>query len=84
MGGGFNYSDIPFVFVLIFYVLYVFFQRAGSRMTFALALFFLVWMGLSYVPTGAGRVTERIGEWFYLFFLFAIIQCGYENKKFRS
>ena len=35
-------------------------------------------MGLSYVKTGSGEVTERMGEWFYLFFLAGIIHYSKE------
>jgi len=71
IAGTFSYSDWPFVVLLLTFVL-------GRKTTVFFALCLLVWMGLSYVPTGAGPVTERIGEWFYLFFLFGLIQYGYE------
>ncbi len=81
MGGAFNYSDIPFALVFVVYLLHVFWERTHGKMAFALALFFLFWMGLSYIPTGAGQITERMGEWFYLFFVLGVIQSSLELRR---
>lgn len=80
----FGYSDVPFVLGFFVYLLFVFIQRSTSKQAFALSLFFLLWMGLSYVPTGPGMVTERIGEWFYLFFIFGIGQYSIESWNQKS
>lgn len=72
--GFFNYGDLPFLVGFTLYVLFVVTEHSGSRMTLCIALFLLLWMGLSYIPTGAGKVTERVGEWFYLFFVFGLVQ----------
>lgn len=74
VAGTFSQSDLAFVLGLFFYFLFVFLQKSSSKTAFGFALFFLIWMGLSYVPTGAGVVTERMGEWFFLFFLLGLIQ----------
>lgn len=77
IAGAFSHSDLPFLAVFLTFSL-------GRKGTFAFALFLLAWMGLSYIPTGAGAVTERIGEWFYLFFVFGLIQYGYEVFRLRK
>jgi hypothetical protein len=70
----FSYSDVPFVIGIVCYLVFVYIQRASSQSVFTLALFFLLWMGASYVPTGPSKITERIGEWFYIFFALGITQ----------
>ena len=83
LAGTFSYSDFAFGLALLLYAIFLFIQRSTSRATFLLAIFFLIWMGLSYVPTGAGTVTERIGEWFYIFYVVGLIQYlkeVYESK----
>ena len=72
--GFFSYSDVPFIIVFSLYFLFLFIQKGTSKVSFVMALFLLVYMGISYIPTGAGRITERIGEWFYLFFIVGLIQ----------
>ena len=79
--GTFFFSDVPFALVLALYLIFVLIQRAKSRTTFVFVLFFIIWMGLSYIPTGAGQTTERVGEWFYLFFVFGLIQYAIESWK---
>ena len=71
--GVFNYSDDPFFIAFFLYALFIFIQKGTSRLSFIITIYFLTLMGLSYVPTGPGRVTERIGEWFYLFFVCGLI-----------
>jgi len=78
LAGTFNYGDISFAIVFALYIIFIAIQHAKSKTTFVIAFLFLIWMGLSYLPTGAGQVTERFGEWFYLFFLFGIVQYTYE------
>lgn len=70
----FSYSDLPFVLAFVMYILFVVIQRSSSRGTFIMVLYLLILMGLSYVKTGPGAITERFGEWFYLFFVFGLIQ----------
>lgn len=74
LAGTFSYSDMPFAAVFVLYTVFVIVQHMKSKATFNIALFLLIWMAFSYIPTGAGRTTERIGEWFYLFFIFGLIQ----------
>lgn len=84
LGGAFNYTDAPFLIAFIIYIIFVMVQRLQSKPTFTVALLFLIYTGLSYIPTGASRVTERFGEWFYLFFLLGLIQYTWEvwhNKR---
>ncbi|EKD67865.1 MAG: hypothetical protein ACD_48C00176G0001 [uncultured bacterium] len=78
LAGIFNYTDNPFFFVFAVYVIFVFIQRSQSRFTFSIAMLLLIYMGLSYIPAAASRATERFGEWFYLFFVFGLIQYGRE------
>lgn len=84
LAGTFTYSDIPFAAVFVLYAVFVIVQLTKSKATFGIALFLLIWMTFSYIPTGAGRVTERIGEWFYLFFIFGLIQYTYEVYRLRK
>jgi len=72
--GFFNYSDVPFLIGFSLYFLFLFIQKVTGKVSFVMALFLLLYMGISYIPTGAGRITERIGEWFYLFFVAGLIQ----------
>jgi len=81
LSGFFNYSDMPFLIGFCFYFLFLFIQKATSKTSFIMTLFLLVYMGISYIPTGAGRITERIGEWFYLFFVAGLIQYTKEAWK---
>jgi len=84
LAGVFSYTDMPFFLVFLLFIAYVITQKSTSKAAFLFSLFFLVWMWLSYIPTGAGKVTERIGEWFYLFFVFGLIQYGYEVYRLRK
>lgn len=72
--GAFNYTDSPFLITFLIYVVFVFIQQSQSKFTFSIAILLLIYTGLSYIPTNASLVTERFGEWFYLFFVFGIIQ----------
>lgn len=76
----FNYSDLPFLIAFVIYTVFILIQRSRSSLTFSIAMLLLIYMGLSYIPTGASRVTERFGEWFYLFFLFGLIQYAIEIR----
>lgn len=71
--GGFNFADKAFVIALAIYSIFIFIQHSTSKFTFVLSLFFLVIMGLYYVPSGVVPKTERMGEWFYVFFLTGLI-----------
>lgn len=74
LAGTFSYSDLPFVLAFVIYILFVVIQRSSSRGTFIMTLYLLILMGLSYVQTGPSAITERLGEWFYLFFAFGLVQ----------
>jgi hypothetical protein len=74
LSGLFGYSDVPFALAFTIYFVFVLIQKTSSRISFFLSLLFVIYMGLSYMPTGAGQITERFGEWFYLFFVFGLIQ----------
>lgn len=69
----FSFSDLPFLLILVLYCLFVLIQRCSSRSGFLISLYFLICMGLSNSTTGASRITERMGEWFYIFFLIALV-----------
>lgn len=74
LAGVFRYGDLPFVMAYSLYCLFVYIQKSASKVTFSIAIVLLGYMALSYIPAGASQVTERFGEWFYLFFLFGLIQ----------
>lgn len=74
LAGTFSYSDLPFVLAFAIYILFVVIQRSSGWSSFIMTLYLLILMGLSYVQTGSGAITERFGEWFYLFFVFGLIQ----------
>lgn len=83
LGGIFNYSDLPFFIVFLLYFLFLFLQKGRSVISFSIVLFLLIYMGLSYIPTGGGKITERIGEWFFLFLFIGVLQQGVEGIKYR-
>lgn len=68
-----NY-DTPFLLALCIYALFYFIQKSSSRLTFGIVLILVLCMAMSYIVFGEYRLTERIGEWFYLFFVFGLIQ----------
>jgi|SRR3989344_1570407 len=76
--GVFNNSDVPFLLSFIVYFMVILIQRSSSRLTFVISLLCLILMGLSYIPTADGHITERFGEWFYIFFVFGLIQYALE------
>lgn len=72
-----NY-DTPFMLEFVLYVLYVFIKRTASKLSFGIVLLFILSMGVSYMLFGSARLTERMGEWFYLYFLFGLLQYSKE------
>lgn len=78
LAGIFSFSDQAFLYGFLVYGIVVLMQRTTSKLSFFIVLSLLLWMGLSYIPTGPGKITERIGEWFYLFFLFGLLQYTHE------
>lgn len=70
----FNYQDISFVLFCALYTVFLYMQKAKSSLSFYIAFYFLVLMGLSYIPTAASRTTERFGEWFFVMLAYAMIQ----------
>lgn len=82
LAGVFNYSDLPFVLSMLLYIVFFLIQKASGKTLFVLALYFLIIMGLSYIKTGPSLISERLGEWFYIFFLAGIMQSSvYIFKK---
>lgn len=75
----FSYSDAPFILGFLIAL-----KTIGRKTAFVFSFFLLLWMGFSYIPTGASAVTERIGEWFYLFFVYGLIQYAYEMYRLRK
>jgi len=73
-----NY-DTPFIVAFGLYVLVVFFRHASSKVSFICASILVLCMGILYGVYGPIRITERTGEWFYLFFLMGIIQYAKET-----
>lgn len=74
LAGTFGYTDLPFLLAFALYIVFVLIQQSQSRLTFVIAILLLIYTGLSYVPAGAAVLTERFGEWFYLYFVFGLIQ----------
>jgi len=83
LAGIFSFTDFPFLLALLLLFLFIFIQKSTSRVTFIVALYFLILMGLSYIPTSTSLITERLGEWFYLFFFISIIQYLMEVRRIR-
>jgi 2-polyprenyl-3-methyl-5-hydroxy-6-metoxy-1,4-benzoquinol methylase len=81
LAGAFSFSDVPFAIALVLYILFIILQRSTSKTTFFITILFLLLMGLMYVPTGSGSITERIGVWFCVFFLLAMVQYRIETLK---
>lgn len=81
LAGTFNYSDLPFLFAFVVYIVFVLIQRSQSKLTFSITMLLLIYTGLSYIPTGPSVITERFGEWFYLFFFFGLVQYIKEVRK---
>jgi hypothetical protein len=77
----FGYPDISFVVVFLLYFGSILAQKRGSRISFVYALLILLIMTCSYVLIGVVKITERLGEWFYLFFVFGLIQYTREAWK---
>lgn len=73
LAGTFSFSDVPFGLAFLTFIVFVIIQKGTSKLPFVGALYFLITMGLSYVQTAASATTERLGEWFYLFFLLGIL-----------
>ena len=78
LAGTFSFSDLPFALVFSLFLLFMLVQKGTSKVPFVIALYFLITMGLSYIQTGTGQITERLGEWFYLVFLVGVIQYAKE------
>lgn len=76
--GVFGFSDGVFVLGLFLGAVVYLIQKSTSKLPFSLATFFLLWMGLSYIPTGSSEQTERIGVWFFLTFFLGLVQYGVE------
>lgn len=79
LAGVFSFSDIPFFLSIILITFFFVIQRFSSKMPFLLSLYFLIIMGLSYIISGVGYITERLGEWFYIYFLIGLIQYTVES-----
>jgi hypothetical protein len=82
--GTFLYKDWIILVVIFLYLLFTRIQRSTSRLSFSICIFYLLWMGLQYIPTGASSETERIGVWFYIFLFISIIGYGRESFKGAS
>ena len=83
LAGIFMHSDFPFLLMFVIYGMYIIIQRSSSRTSFMMALYLLIIMGLSYIKTGPVIITERLGEWFYIFFIFGLLQNAFELRKIR-
>ena len=74
LAGTFSFSDLPFVLVFSVFFVFMLIQSGKSKVSIVISLYFLITMGLSYIQTGTSVITERLGEWFYLFFLVGILE----------
>ncbi len=79
----FGNRDIPFILVLVLYTLFVRVGKFSSKITISVSCVLVICMGVAYAMQGPVRLTERIGEWFYLFFVFSLIQYIYEMYRLR-
>ncbi len=83
----FGNGDLPFLLVFVPYTVLCVIQRKSSRLTFEIVLLLVLFMAYSYIVNGEFRLTERIGEWFYLFLVFGLVQYmrealpGRENER---
>lgn len=76
--GRFGISDLPFILAFGAYTVLIILRRIHHGATIAVASLFVALMGASYIIQGASGLTERMGEWFYLFFIFSLIQYAKE------
>lgn len=70
----FTFSDVPFLIGFVIYTIAVRKAHADFRWSFGITCLLLLLAWCFYIPTGAGIVTERLAVWFYLFFLYGLIQ----------
>ena len=73
LAGSFSFTDLPLAVVIGLYSFLAVTKLSSSRTAFGLSVFLLCLMGLSYIPTGEGVMTERMGEWFYVCFFMGLI-----------
>jgi hypothetical protein len=66
--GWFLLSDLSFFLALIVYMLFL------RKWALAISLFFLAVMSYFFIRTGISNRVERVGEWFYIFFVIGVIQ----------
>ncbi len=76
----FSFSDVAFIVAICTYVFFINLERYSSKFTFILTIYFVLIMGVSYLQNGFDTITERIGEWFYIFFAIGLIQYSRELK----
>ncbi len=77
----FKFSDFSFSLASFLYILFILFNRSTSKLTFYISLFIVFFMGISYLQNGFDTITERIGEWLYIFFVFGLVQYAKELRK---
>ena len=70
----FGNSDLPFFLAIGAYILFVVLSRVQSKTTIKIVLCTVLVMGVNYMDSGASRSTERLGEWFYIYFLIGFVQ----------
>ncbi len=69
----FGNHDTPFIISLISTVLVLYIRKASYKYVFGLALAIVSCMGMAFVFFGSLRLTERLGEWFFLLFVLGLI-----------
>jgi EamA domain-containing membrane protein RarD len=75
----FGNFDTPFFLVFGIYLLATWVMKLTHRCTFIIDMILLLLMGVFYIYTGPVRLTERAGEWWFLFFVCGLVQYGWES-----
>lgn len=78
-----NY-DTPFFFVFLILLLLLLKNLITSRSIFIVSFVLLLSMGTSYIQVGGARLTERLGEWFFIVFVFGLLASTIEYVKVRN
>lgn len=73
-----NY-DTPFFIACGMYVFSIVLLRLTSRLTIGIVVLLITSMAIHYMLYGPVRLTERLGEWFFLFLCIGIVQYSFET-----
>lgn len=68
----FDYRDVPFFLFFPVYLLEILMFRSSDKRSFLIAFCFLILMSIMFIFRESSRTVERLGEWFFLTFAFAL------------